>query len=120
MYRAIKKERCAMKIPAFAAAALAMAMASAAWAEEPATVYKSKCLPCHGAEGKGSVVAPALAGSEFVEKGPEAEVVQVIMKGRTAAEKRYKEFPSPMPPQAITEEQAKEMVKYLKSLPGKQ
>jgi cytochrome c5 len=53
-------------------AALAMMMATAAFAEDGAAIYKSKCAMCHGAAGEGKS-APAIKGK--------ANVADVITKG---------------------------------------
>ena len=54
-------------------AALAMMMSTAAFAEDGAALYKTKCAACHGAAGEGKM-GPTL-------KGTKANVADVITKG---------------------------------------
>ena len=70
---------------------------------DAAAVYKAKCAMCHG---------PA-AEKKFDTTKPDAEHVQVVLKGRKA------EKPPNMPgyeEKGITEEQAKTLVAFMKSL----
>jgi mono/diheme cytochrome c family protein len=60
-------------VTAFAAVALATAAAAA----DGAAVYKSKCAMCHGADGKGSKMAPDAIGG----KGADA-VKKAVAEGK--------------------------------------
>lgn len=47
-----------------------------AWAKDGASIYKSKCAGCHGAQGEGKV-GPKLAGTTLSEDG----IVKVLTTG---------------------------------------
>ena len=96
---------------------LSMFMVTAAMAREAAEIYKSICVPCHGTKGEGKKpMGPSLKDSKFVKKSPDADVKNVIKKGRAGAEKKYKDYPSPMPPQkALSDAEIDSLVKYLKT-----
>jgi mono/diheme cytochrome c family protein len=87
------------------AAALALfsfALLPASWAQEGATLFKSKCAMCHGpnAEGKPAMKAPAIAGK------PVAEVEKTINTNpKHAALKK-----------SLTEVQIKDIATYVSSL----
>ena len=61
-----------MKRFAIVLAALAMMMSTAAFAEDGAALYNSKCAMCHGADGAGKM-APKIKGS--------TKVTDVLTKG---------------------------------------
>lgn len=106
-----------MKKIVVAVCALSMFGATAAMAKEPAEIMKTICAPCHGAKGEGKKpMGPALKGSEFVTKSADADVIATIKDGRSGDKKKFKEFPSPMPPQkALTDAELAALVKYLKT-----
>lgn len=95
--------------------------AGTAMAGGGAGVYKSRCLPCHGAEGAGSAVAPAFQGNDFIKKSSKDEIANTIKNGRAGAAKKYKKFALAMPPQkgALSDTQISEVVDYLKSIANK-
>ncbi len=47
--------------------ALSLAVAGSAMAANGASLYKSKCLPCHGADGAGTAMAPGFQGNAFLK-----------------------------------------------------
>lgn len=96
--------------------AATIGFASAAMASDGAAVYKAKCVACHGAEGKGTPMAPGLAGSEYIASTDDAAIAEVITKGRNGAEKHYKTFAMGMPPQKLDEGDLNALVEYLKTL----
>jgi len=70
---------------------------------DAAATYKGKCTTCHGAD----------AAKKFDATLPEADMVQAILKGKKP------EKPPNMPAygeKGITEDQAKALVAYMKSL----
>ena len=79
-------------------------------------IYKSKCLPCHGPEGAGTVMAPAFKGSEFIKTSKDDDIAAVIGKGRAGAAKKYKQFALDMPPAPLTPQEISDIVHYLKGL----
>lgn len=105
-----------MKKLVIAVSALSLFGATSVMAKTGAEVFKATCVPCHGAKGEGKKpMGPALKGSEFVTKGTDADVAAVIKNGRAGAEKKFKDFPSPMPPQkALTDAELADLVKYIK------
>ncbi len=77
--------------------ALVFAFAGTSMATDGAAIFKSKCKMCHGSGAKGTAMAPALAGNEFV-KGDRALVVATVTNGRKGDQKKYTgKFNMPMP-----------------------
>ena len=107
------------RIIAGALMVLALGSMGIAEAGDGAVIYKAKCLPCHGADGKGTAMAPAFAGNEFVKASTEEQITEVILKGREGAKKAYKQFAIGMPAQKLSADEAKDVVAYLKTLAGK-
>jgi mono/diheme cytochrome c family protein len=95
-------------IAVFAAAALAgfgllPAPARSAGEDDAATTYKAKCVACHGVK----------AEKKFECTLPEADMVKIVMTGKKM------EKPPNMPAygeKGITEDQAKALVTYMRSL----
>ena len=98
---------------------LALGSMSMAEAGDGSATYKAKCLPCHGADGKGTAMAPAFVGNEYIKTAAEADITDVIVKGRQGADKKYKQFAIGMPAQKLSADEAKDVVAYLKTLAGK-
>jgi mono/diheme cytochrome c family protein len=82
-------------------AALAMLMSTAAFAEDGAALYKTKCAMCHGAAGEGKM-GPAIKGK--------TNVVDVITKGGLAKAPHTKAVAG------VTEDQAKAIAAYVVGL----
>jgi len=45
------------------------------------TVFKSLCMACHGEEGKGGELGPALVGSQFALAAPEVPI-RILLQGK--------------------------------------
>lgn len=105
-----------MKKIVVAVSALTLFGATAVMAKDAAEIYKTVCSPCHGAKGEGKKpMGPAQKGNKFITEGKDADIAAVIKNGRAGADKKYKDFPSPMPPQkALTDAEIADLVKYLK------
>jgi len=82
-------------------------------AEAGKSLYASRCVGCHGADGKGNQAMakalqaniPDLTSREIVKK-PEKEILEVLSKGR-----------GKMPPATgVSEKELKELVSYVKAL----
>ncbi|CAG1064911.1 cytochrome c-L [uncultured bacterium] len=85
--------------------------------EAGAALYKSKCSPCHGVEGKGTTMAPALKGNEWIKASSNADVTNVIRKGRQGSGKKYANFFVDMPPtKGLAETDEAVLIGYLRSL----
>ncbi len=84
------------------AVALFILIPSLSWADDGATLYKSKCAACHGADaaGKPAMKAPALAGKDEA----------VITKGIAETAKH------PAPVKGLSADDAKAIATYLKGL----
>jgi mono/diheme cytochrome c family protein len=84
------------------AVALFILIPSLSWADDGATLYKSKCAACHGADaaGKPAMKAPALAGKDEA----------VITKGIAETAKH------PAPVKGLSTDDAKAIATYLKGL----
>ncbi|HLC17909.1 MAG TPA: c-type cytochrome [Thermodesulfobacteriota bacterium] len=95
--------------------ALSVAVASSALASGE-DIFKSKCLPCHGAAGAGTAMAPAFKGNAFIKTGSDDDISKVIAGGRAGAAKKYKEFALDMPPAPLTPQEISDVVHYLKGL----
>jgi len=78
-------------------------------AEDGATVFKAKCAGCHGptGEGKPAMKAPALKGTSLTAD----QIEDVITKGAAG-----KKAPHTKPVSGLTEEQAKAVAGYVKTL----
>ncbi len=106
------------KLLLLAAVTLVFATAGTASADG-AKAFKNTCSSCHGQEGAGGTgMAPALAGNDFIKNSDEATIKATIENGRKGGDKKYKEFPSPMPSWKgkVKDADIDAIVKYLKSL----
>jgi cytochrome c6 len=93
------------------AAVLSLGVAGAC-AQDAADLYKSKCQACHGADGKGDTPAGKKLGvkdfhSPEVAKMSDQELFAITKNGKDK-----------MPPydKKLTDEQIKELIKYVRSL----
>jgi cytochrome c553 len=86
---------------------LSLAIGVPSWAASGDTLYKSKCAGCHGAngEGKPATKAPALKGTSL----DASQVADRITKGGGKG-------PHTKGISGVTEEQAKAIAEYVKSL----
>ena len=97
--------------------ALAVAFSGSAIAADGAAIFKTKCVACHGADGKGTPMGPAQAGNDFIKNSKEADIAAVIKNGREGAAKKYKQFAMAMPKQTtLSDDDVKAVIAYLKSL----
>lgn len=92
------------------------AFTGTAIAADGAALYKSKCAPCHGADGQGTAMAPAFKGSAWVKGASDAEITDAIVKGREGAAKKYKQYAIGMPKQKVSDDEAKALVATLKGM----
>jgi mono/diheme cytochrome c family protein len=90
----------------FVALVMGLATGSMFAADDGAALYKSKCAACHGPNGEGKM-GPKLAGDAMSE----AQIVDQLTKG-TAGKKP----PHAKPISGLTEDQAKAVASYIKSL----
>lgn len=74
--------------------------------DDGAATYKSKCAACHGAGGEGKV-GPALKDTKLSED----DVLLVVSKGNEAKKAPHKKGIA-----GLTDEQAKAVAHYVKSL----
>ena len=80
-------------------------------------VYKARCLACHGPDGKGTAMAPAFIGNEWIKGASKADIANVVKNGRQPKDKRHKNFAMGMPAQTgMPEDDVTAVVDYLKSL----
>ena len=87
-----------------AIAVLVLAL-STAWAKDAASMYKSKCAGCHGAQGEGKT-GPKLAGTSLSVD----EIVKVLTSGGLSKAPHTKPF------KGANSENAKQVAAYVKSL----
>lgn len=78
---------------------------SAAWAKDAATIYKSKCAGCHGAQGEGKV-GPKLAGTSLSED----DIVKVLTAGGLPKAPHTKPF------KGANSDNAQQIAAYVKTL----
>jgi mono/diheme cytochrome c family protein len=84
-----------------------LSMSCVAWAaEDGAAIYKSKCAACHGADGAGKV-GPAVKGTALTD----AQITDLLTKGAAG-----KKAPHGKAVAGLTEDQAKAVATYVKSL----
>ena len=70
--------------------------------------FKSKCAMCHGLAGKGKQSTKTRAlGSAEVQKQSDAELTAIITRGKPPSMPAYK---------SMTQDQVKEIIKYIRSL----
>jgi mono/diheme cytochrome c family protein len=82
---------------------------------DPAKIYKTNCVLCHSADGSGdSASGKALHAkdlrSEEVQKQSDAELIEVITKGKG----KMPAFGAKIPPENVTK-----LVVYIRELPKK-
>lgn len=81
------------------------------------SIFKAKCVACHGTGGQGSAMAPGFVGNEWIKSTDIAGISTVIKKGRQGSAKKYKKFPIPMPAHAtMKSEEVSALAHYIKSL----
>lgn len=100
------------------ASTLAMLGASQALAADPkiVTFFQENCGTCHGEKGEGMKgLAPSFKGNDFIIKGSDADIAATITKGRAGDQKRYKDLPSPMPPNSMSDARLAGIIAYLKN-----
>jgi mono/diheme cytochrome c family protein len=82
-----------------------------------ALIYKSKCLPCHGADGKGTAMAPAFKGNSWIKGASNGDITDVIKNGRAGKAKKDKNFFVDMPyNKGLSEKDLNDLVGYLRSI----
>jgi cytochrome c6 len=87
-------------------------IAASAQAQDAASLYKSKCQVCHGADGKGDTPAGQKMGakdfhSPEVAKLSDAELIDITRKGKGKM---------PAYDGKLTDDQIKSLVKYIRAL----
>ena len=87
----------------------ALSASTLMWGADAQALYKSKCASCHGAEGQGkpAMKAPALKGSSLDTD----QIVQRVTKGVPDSKAPHNKGMS-----GITEEQAKALAEFIKSM----
>ena len=90
------------KLTAIAFLLLAM---STAWAKDAASIYKSKCAGCHGAQGEGKA-GPKLAGTSLSDD----DIVKILTAGGLSKAPHTKPF------KGANSDNAKQIAAYLKTL----
>lgn len=100
----------------FCLAVLGMATTTSAWADDPpgTKLYSTYCSACHGQAGKNGP-APAIGDSKYLEAKDDAAITQatadgIVAKGMPAWGKSKGG--------ALTDDQIKDIVTYLRSLAG--
>ena len=78
---------------------------STAWGKDGASIYKSKCAGCHGAQGEGKT-GPKLAGTSLSED----DIVKVLTAGGLS------KAPHTKPYKGANGTNAKQVAAYVKSL----
>lgn len=91
-----------------------------AWADDGYAIYRGKCQACHGADGRGSPMAPAFKDNQFIGKRSADEISAVIKNGRPAKESRFDKgrYVIGMPRQSLSNTEIVAVVSYLKTLSG--
>lgn len=92
---------------------LAVCSVSAA-AQDAATTYKSKCVMCHGADGKGSATGLKMGAHDFtspdVQKQTDAQLTEAITKGKAKM---------PAYESKLKDTEIKDLVAYIRGLAKK-
>jgi cytochrome c6 len=88
-----------------------LATALPAAADDAAALYKSKCQVCHGADGKGSAAGQKLGVRDFhspeVQKESDADLIKITKEGKGKMPKFEGK---------LTDDQIKDLVKYIRTL----
>ena len=95
-----------------ALAAVLMLLAQAAFAEDYAALYKTKCAMCHAADGSGSVPMGQKTGahdfrSAEIQKMTDAQLIEITTKGKNKM---------PAYENKLTADQIKGLVAYIRDL----
>ena len=87
-----------------------LAGAIPAAADDAAALYKSKCQMCHGADGKGTAAGQKMGARDFhspeVAKQSDADMAKITKEGKGKMPKFEGK---------LTDDQIKELVKYIRS-----
>jgi cytochrome c6 len=96
---------------AIIAALLALGTAGALAQDDAASLYKSKCQMCHGADGKGSPAGQKLGVRDFhspeVAKESDADLIKITKEGKGKMPKFEGK---------LTDDQIKDLIKYIRTL----
>jgi cytochrome c553 len=87
------------------AIAILLLAISTAWAKDGASIYKSKCAMCHGAQGEGKT-GPKLAGTSLSED----DIVKALTTGGLSKAPHTKPF------KGADSDNAQKVAAYVKSL----
>lgn len=92
------------------AVALFLIVPSLSWADDGATLFKSKCAACHGADlgGKPAAKAPSLV-SDDAKKASDADLTDMIANGG-----KDKKAMHAFANKGITPDQVKMVVSYIR------
>ncbi len=86
----------------------------AAFADDAAALYKSKCASCHGADGKATTVGKKMGAKDLqdpeLKKATEAQWIEITTKGKNKMPKYEGK---------LTADQIKQLVAYMKELSKK-
>ena len=99
----------------FLVVALTLFLSASLRADDAATIYKAKCIACHGADGKGDTPAGKAVGthdfaSPDIQKMADADLAGIISMGKNKMPSYAKTLKGP----DITS-----LVAYVRSLAGK-
>jgi mono/diheme cytochrome c family protein len=79
--------------------------------DDAATLYKSKCQVCHGADGKGTAAGQKMGAKDFqspeVAKQSDADLIKVTKDGKGKMPKYDGK---------LTDDQIKGLIKYIRTL----
>ena len=92
----------------------ALLLSSSARANDPASLYKAKCVACHAADGSGTPAGVKLGSHDLrsadVQKMSDAELTEIISKGKNKM---------PAYAKTLTPEDVKGLVAFIRSLAAK-
>ncbi len=94
---------------------LGFGLTGSAIATDGGAIFKSKCSACHGANGQGGPMAPALAGTDFI-KGDAGSIKATIKDGREGGAKKYPKFALSMPKFNLSDAELDAVTGHLKGL----
>ena len=93
------------------ALAAVLSLPLSAHAQDAATLYKSKCAACHGADGTGSPMGKKMGAHDFtsadVQKMSDADLTDIITNGKDKMPK----YGSSLKP-----DQIKDLVAYIRTM----
>ncbi len=103
-----------MKFVSLIFVSLLLIFSGSAMAADGGKIYNDKCSMCHGPQGAGTLMAPAMKNNEFVTGGKAEDIKKVIIEGRAGSAKKYPKITFDMPRMTMPDADVAALITYLK------